>query len=76
MKIFTREELSRYTGREGVAAYVACEGRVYDVTASFLWRAGRHQALHAAGRDLTLELRAAPHGEELLRRFPQVGILE
>ena len=76
MKAFTVDELSRYTGENGLPAYVAFEGRVYDVTQSFLWQGGRHQAMHHAGCDLSLELNSAPHGEDVIRRFPQVGVLE
>lgn len=76
MKAFTIDELSRYTGKNGVPAYIAYDGRVYDVTRSFLWQGGSHQVMHHAGCDLTHELNAAPHGEDLLRRFPQVGVLK
>jgi predicted heme/steroid binding protein len=75
MRRFTREELSLYDGRDGSPAYVACEGTVYDVTPSFLWQKGRHQVRHMAGTDLTAELDTAPHGMELLERFPIVGVL-
>jgi len=54
---------------------VACEGWIYDVSASFLWQRGRHQAMHEAGTDLTEALSKAPHGKELLQRFPVVGVL-
>jgi len=49
MREFTLEDLTRYDGREGRPAYVAYEGKVYEVTESFLWQRGRHQALHGAG---------------------------
>lgn len=68
-------ELRRYDGKEGRPAYVAFQGKVYDVSSSFLWRGGRHQAMHNAGEDLTEALRSAPHGPELLMRFPVVGEL-
>ncbi len=74
MKTFTRGELVRCDGKEGRAAYIAYQGKVYDVTASFLWKGGRHQALHEAGRDLTTALAEAPHGSDLLARVPVVGI--
>lgn len=70
------EELARFDGRDGRPAYLAYAGKVYDVTDSFLWRDGRHQALHRAGQDLTEALGQAPHGPELLERFPVVGILK
>jgi predicted heme/steroid binding protein len=76
VKSFTREELAKYTGENGTAAYVALKGKVYDVTECFLWRGGRHQVLHRAGRDLTDELAGAPHGEELLERAVLIGTLE
>jgi predicted heme/steroid binding protein len=75
MRRFTRDELRQYTGRDGMPALIAYEGKVYDVSASFLWRDGRHQALHLAGADLTADLAEAPHGDELLEPFPVVGVL-
>ena len=76
MQEFTQEELARYHGREGRPAYVAHGGKVYDVSGSFRWRGGRHQVLHRAGGDLTQELERAPHGPELLEKFPMVGTLK
>ncbi len=75
MRQFTREELAQYHGRDGAAAYTACGGKVYDVSRSFLWQKGRHQVLHQAGVDLTDALAQAPHGADLLDRFPQVGVM-
>lgn len=74
MRIFTKEELSRYDGCSGVA-YVAYCGKVYDVSRSFLWKRGIHQVSHLAGQDLTEALKEAPHGAEMLRKFPIVGKL-
>lgn len=76
MRTFTREELREFDGREGRPAYVAFRGKVYDVSGSFLWRGGKHQVLHQAGEDLTEAMQEAPHGEELLARFPVVGELQ
>lgn len=76
MRELTVKELSRFDGRDGRPAYVAYAGKVYDLSGSFLWRGGRHQALHEAGRDLTEALKHAPHGAELLMRFPVVGTLK
>ena len=72
---FTREELRRYDGRDGRPADIAHAGKVYDVSESFLWQNGRHQALHAAGEDLTAALEGAPHGVDLLERVKPVGAL-
>ena len=74
MRIFTKEELAKYDGRDGIS-YVACDGQVYDVSRSLLWQKGRHQAAHRAGRDLTEALKGAPHGSEMLKGFPLVGRL-
>jgi predicted heme/steroid binding protein len=73
---FTKKELSQYNGRDGAPTFSAYTGRVYDVSRSFLWQNGTHQALHSAGGDLTGSLDAAPHGTELLKRFPMVGTLD
>jgi len=74
MRVFTKEELAKYDGKE-FPAYVALEGRVYDVSASFHWRKGHHQVLHKAGLDQTESIKQAPHGKDLLKRFPIIGIL-
>lgn len=71
---FTREELKQYNGIDK-PAYVAYKGKVYDVSGSFHWRKGKHQVIHLAGSDLTEALEQAPHGSELLDKFPIVGIL-
>lgn len=68
--------LTAFTGKEGQPAYVAHQGRVFDVTASRLWKDGRHMNRHAAGRDLTADIAAAPHGPEVLERYPQVATLK
>lgn len=75
MRTFTREELRKYTGRDGGPVYFAHQGKVYDASASWHWRGGKHQVLHAAGQDLTESLGAAPHGEDLLARLPIIGVL-
>ncbi len=75
MKEFTEEELAQYNGKNGNPVYVAYKGKVYDVSASFLWKDGSHQVLHSAGLDLTDALEQAPHYEDVLEKFPVVGIL-
>jgi predicted heme/steroid binding protein len=74
-KKFTIEELKRYDGKDGRQAYIAYQGKVYDVTDSPLWTSGDHQGLHEAGKDLTAEISEAPHGEEALANMKIVGIL-
>jgi predicted heme/steroid binding protein/uncharacterized membrane protein len=75
MKKFTPEELATCNGENGRPIYIAHQGRVLDVTASKMWRGGQHMKRHTAGVDLTNEIAAAPHGLDVLERFPQVGVL-
>jgi predicted heme/steroid binding protein len=75
MKEFTEKELVQHNGRNGRPAYVAFEGKVFDVSESFLWKDGVHEVLHSAGMDLTAALKQAPHGAEALERFPIVGMI-
>ncbi|MEM4732933.1 MAG: cytochrome b5 domain-containing protein [Candidatus Bathyarchaeia archaeon] len=76
MKEFTEEELALYNGKNGKPAYIAYKGKVYDVSASFLWKGGKHQVLHEAGVDLTAAIKQAPHSEKVLKKFPVIGILK
>jgi len=75
MKEFSIEELARYNGKNGAPAHTAYKRRVYDVSASFLWNGGNHQVFHAAGVDLTEAMEQAPHGGDVLEKFPVVGTL-
>ncbi|HAA03995.1 MAG TPA: cytochrome b5 [Syntrophobacteraceae bacterium] len=75
-KEFTSEELAEYRGEDGKAVYIAHQGRVIDVSNSRLWKGGLHMRRHHAGTDLTTDIQAAPHGLEVLERYPQVGILK
>ncbi len=74
-KTFTAEELGQFNGKAGKPAYIAYNGKVYDVTKSDLWTNGEHQESHEAGKDLTAELADAPHMDEVFRNFPVVGVL-
>jgi predicted heme/steroid binding protein len=76
MRTISKDELRTCDGKEGRPALIAYAGKVYDVTDSFLWMGGRHQAMHESGKDLTDVLREAPHGADLLDRVPMVGRLE
>jgi predicted heme/steroid binding protein len=72
----TREALSKKTGTSGEEAFVAVDGRVYDVTSSDLWEDGEHMGGHNAGQDLTDAITDAPHGMEVFDELPVVGELE
>jgi predicted heme/steroid binding protein len=69
------EELASYDGKEGRPALFAYEGKLYDATASRLWKQGVHMGRHNAGMDLTEALQLAPHGAEKVAELHQVGAL-
>jgi predicted heme/steroid binding protein/uncharacterized membrane protein len=76
MKELEPKELKKYDGKNGNPAYIAHKGNVFDVTGSTKWKGGIHMLRHHAGEDLTAELAAAPHGMDLLARYPQVGVVK
>ena len=76
MKEFDLEELSKFDGKDGRPVYVAHQGHVIDVSNSKLWKDGLHMNRHHAGKDLTTDIKGAPHGPEMLELYPQVGVLK
>ncbi len=76
MKEFDSKDLESHNGQDGKPVYVAHEGRVIDVTQSKLWKGGLHMKRHHAGKDMTTEIKAAPHGVDVLERYPQVGVIK
>lgn len=74
-KTYSEEELTKGDGKEDRPALVAVDGDVYDVSESGMWSGGSHMSSHRAGRDLSLALKAAPHGPEVLERVKKVGSL-
>lgn len=75
-KEFTLEELAKFNGADGLPAYFAFRGKVYEVTSSDTWENGDHLGAHQAGADLTEALAEAPHGEEVLDAFSPIGVLK
>ena len=76
MKEFDPEEVAQCDGKDERPVHIVHQGKVIDVSDSKLWQGGVHMRRHRAGRDLTTDLQAAPHGPEVLDRYPQVGILK
>jgi len=76
MKEFDPESLAQFNGKDGKPVYIAYKGKIFDVSGSSLWKGGLHMKRHHAGQDLSSELPAAPHREEVFERYPQVGVLK
>lgn len=76
MKEFDSKSLEEFDGKDDRPCYVAVRGKVYDLSGSELWETGEHMGRHTAGRDCGDALENAPHGEEVLEKFQQVGTLK
>ena len=71
---YTINQLALRNGQDYSQIWVAYKGLIYDVTSSRLWKNGQHYE-HWAGQDLTDELSAAPHTEQVFDKFEVVGKL-
>ena len=71
---YTRSQLALRNGQDRDEIWCAYEGIIYDLSASRLWRNGKHYE-HWAGQDLTDELADAPHSNIVFSRFPVIGKL-
>lgn len=71
----SRAQLALRNGEDKEQVWIAYKGIVYDVTASRLWKKGKHYE-HWAGQDLTDELKDAPHTEKVFEKFKIIGILK
>jgi predicted heme/steroid binding protein/uncharacterized membrane protein len=76
MQEFDPQTLAENNGQDGKKILIAYEGKVYDVSGSKMWKGGLHMRRHNAGTDLTTDIQAAPHGTEVLERYPQVGVVK
>lgn len=74
MKTYTKSQLALRNGQDRDEIWVAFQGIIYEVTASRLWRNGKHYE-HWAGQDLTAELKDAPHTENVFEKFKAIGRL-
>jgi len=74
LPIYTKNQLALRNGQDRPEIWCAYQGKIYDLSASRLWRNGLHYE-HWAGQDLTDELQDAPHTEKVFDKFDVVGIL-
>jgi predicted heme/steroid binding protein len=75
LPLISRSQLALRNGQDKPEIWVAFQGQVYEVTASRLWKNGKHYE-HWAGQDLTEELKDAPHNEKVFDKFKIIGILK
>lgn len=75
IKEFDIEEMALFDGKDGKQSFIVHQGKVYDVSDSRLWKGGLHMKRHHAGQDLSVDIGAAPHGPEVLERYPQIGVI-
>jgi predicted heme/steroid binding protein len=71
---YTAAQLALRNGQDRLEIWVAFEGKIYDVSASRLWKNGKHYE-HWAGQDLTAELKDAPHTRQVFEKFEVIGLL-
>ena len=72
---YTKSQLALRNGQDKPEIWCAYKGLIYDVSNSKLWRKGFHYE-HWAGQDLTLEMKDAPHKENVFDKFKIVGKLK
>ncbi len=71
---YSKSQLALRNGIDKEEIWVAFNGEIFDVSASRLWKSGKHYE-HWAGQDLTKELADAPHTKEVFERFEVIGLL-
>jgi predicted heme/steroid binding protein len=71
-RLFTKEELAKFNGKNGNPAYVAVNGTVYDVTNNAAWGAATHFGLFA-GNDVTVPFSSCHAEQPILVKLPNVG---
>lgn len=73
-RVFTPTELLEYNGKNGMPAYVAVNGTVYNVTNNAAWAAATHFGLNA-GENLTTPYASCHDDSAILKVLPVVGTL-
>lgn len=76
LPVFNATELAKYNGQNGNPAYVAVNGKVYDVTDVPQWAGGNHFGRFQAGVDLSEGIKQSPHGTVKLDSVPIVGLYQ
>lgn len=71
---FTLEELSKYNGINGNAAYVSVNGIVYDVSSVQAWAGGVHFGV-SAGSNVTENFITCHGASKMLEYLPKVGVV-
>ncbi len=73
----TLEELKAFDGQAGNKAYIAVDGKIYDVTELEPWSGGEHEGKYKAGKDYTEEIKSeSPHGLSPLDDLKPIGTLK
>lgn len=76
MKNFTTAELAKYNGQNGKPAYVAANGKVFDVTKNSYWIKGMKHGM-PIGVDWTDILKeVVPHNSVAFENLPHIGFLK
>ena len=74
LPVYTKNQLALRNGQDKPEIWVAYNGIIYDVSASRLWKNGKHYE-HWAGQDLSEELKDAPHTMSVFEKFKPIGTL-
>lgn len=71
----TLEQLKRYDGREGRPAYIAVDGKIYDVSTEPTWGGATHFGIQA-GNDVSKEFKSCHNDMNILSKLKVVGVLK
>ena len=72
---FTLDELAKNNGQDGMPAYIAVDGIVYDVSAIPAWKSGQHNQFQAGSDYSDAIANVSPHGKSVLKKLTPVGKL-
>ncbi len=71
--VYTMDELAMYNGKDGMPAYIAIDGIVYDASEHAKWMEGMHGG-QMAGTDITEAFKNG-HNDDRFESLPVVGML-